>query len=318
MTAKERYKTFCDQHQQIPLFMQYWWMEAVCRGKEWDVLLSCDANGDIVAAMPYLWGKRWGLKFVLHPQLTQYSGIWIKELPLASELERLSFEQRVYSDLINQLELLQVAFFKQNFSPAFKNWLPFYWRSFQQTTRYTYRLENIGNPEALFDHFSRAKKKQIRKAEKSLEIRFDMQPATFYEMQCCQLKHNGKSNVLSKELVVNLIQTACARNQGVIISAVDKEGVAHAALFIAYDAASAYNLISAIHPQHRASGGSTLVVWEAIRHLSDKTEAFDFEGSMIEGVEHSFRQFGATQTPYFQIRKFNYKWLQVAFDLWYR
>ena len=40
-----------------------------------------------------------------------------------------------------------------------------------------------------------------------------------------------------------------------------------------------------------------------IEFLSDKVPGYDFEGSMIEGVEESFRHFGATQTPYFSIHK---------------
>ena len=40
-----------------------------------------------------------------------------------------------------------------------------------------------------------------------------------------------------------------------------------------------------------------------LEYLSDKVCGYDFEGSMIEGVEESFRHFGAAQTPYFTIRK---------------
>ena len=53
MTPKEQYRILCEQETTIPLFLQYWWMEAVCMGKQWDVML-CTRNGEIVAAMPYV------------------------------------------------------------------------------------------------------------------------------------------------------------------------------------------------------------------------------------------------------------------------
>jgi len=38
-TNKERFRLLCDQNKSIPLFMQSWWMDAVCNHKNWDVLI---------------------------------------------------------------------------------------------------------------------------------------------------------------------------------------------------------------------------------------------------------------------------------------
>ena len=59
MIAKEQYKALCEtEGSAIPLFLQYWWMEAVCEGKRWDVLLVHDRQGNPLAAMPYLIGSK--------------------------------------------------------------------------------------------------------------------------------------------------------------------------------------------------------------------------------------------------------------------
>ena len=39
MTNRERYAAWCEQIGNVPLMMQPWWLEAVCAGKEWDVIL---------------------------------------------------------------------------------------------------------------------------------------------------------------------------------------------------------------------------------------------------------------------------------------
>ena len=59
MTNKERYHELCQTNNDIPIFMMDWWMEAVCAGKQWDVLLYTQQGTDtIIAAMPYLLRKR--------------------------------------------------------------------------------------------------------------------------------------------------------------------------------------------------------------------------------------------------------------------
>ena len=65
MTNKELYRQLCEtEGSRIPLFQQYWWMETVCEGKEWDVLLS-QKESRIEGALPYLIGYRMGLRFIV-------------------------------------------------------------------------------------------------------------------------------------------------------------------------------------------------------------------------------------------------------------
>ena len=75
------------------------------------------------------------------------------------------------------------------------------------------------------------------------------------------------------------------------------------AIFVPFDTQWAYHLITALDPEIRKTGALDFLVYELLRYFSDKVSGYDFEGSMIEGVEESFRHFGATQTPYFTIQK---------------
>ena len=67
MTNKERYRELCQQSDTLPIFMQAWWLDAVCAGKDWDVVLSQDAQGEIQAAMPYLLRKRAWMRYIVMP-----------------------------------------------------------------------------------------------------------------------------------------------------------------------------------------------------------------------------------------------------------
>ncbi len=53
------------------------------------------------------------------------------------------------------------------------------------------------------------------------------------------------------------------------------------------------------------SASTTLLIFQLIKDFVKTHQIFYFEGSMIKGVEHSFRNFGAKQIPYFRISKPN-------------
>ena len=304
MSNKQRYTELCAQRSDIPLFMQAWWLDAVCmpENKVWDVLL-CEENGKIVGAMPYHLLKKWGFKIILQPQLTQYSGVWIdypKEMKLH---KRYSFEKRVMDNLIDQLEKLNVSYYSQNFHHFFSNWQPFYWKNFKQTTRYTYQIKDLSDLENCFDNFSYAKQKHIKKENEDFSIDFSVSADEFYRFHRDCLKQKGAEIIYSRELLFSIYNEAAKRGQGKIIALKDKNESLHSALFFVWDENAAYALISAINPRFKSDGASTKVFWEAIKFVSDKTKVFDFEGSMIEGVAQSFQQFGAEQVPYFNITK---------------
>lgn len=304
MTNKEKYSQLCTENDTIPLFLQHWWMEAVCTNasKEWDVLLY-EKNKKVVAALPYHFITKLGMKVILQPQLTQYSGVWIDYPNGITDKERYSLEEEVCKGLISQLDTLSWVHYMQHFHYRFTNWLPFFQQGFTQTTRYTYRIESISNTQDVFDNFHSWKKKHIKKAKESLYADFDVSSKDFYSFLANTLDKKDQKVFYSNVFFETLHSIATSRKQGQIIAIKDKENKIYSAMFVVWDNKSGYYLISAIDRDYNASGASTLMVWEALQFLASKTQAFDFEGSMIEGVAKSFEEFGGVQTPYFSISK---------------
>jgi hypothetical protein len=54
---------------------------------------------------------------------------------------------------------------------------------------------------------------------------------------------------------------------------------------------------------YNTSGGTEFLVDETIKYVSRFVDRFDFEGSMIKGVEESYRHYGACQVEYYEIKK---------------
>ena len=302
--SKECYRQLCAEKETIPLFMQAWWMEAVSEGKNWNVIFS-KKNDCIVGVLVYHYVTKFGFKFIVQPQLTQYNGIWIDYPENLASYKRLSLEKEVISDLIAQLESRKFVYYSQNFHCSVTNWLPFYWKNFRQTTRYTYQIKDISNPDKCFEQFVPVKKQHISKAEKHLSVDYSMSGEEFYSIAKQNLDKSNQKIFYSKNLFLNLYNSCCSHQQGLILAVRDSDSHLHAAVFIVWDNMSAYYLITTISPKFRSSGASSLMVWEAVKKASKTSKTFDFEGSMNENIEHSFRQFGAEQVPYFAITKHN-------------
>ena len=80
-------------------------------------------------------------------------------------------------------------------------------------------------------------------------------------------------------------------------------GNVHASYYFVYDKNVCYYLISGSNPEFRSSGAQTLILWEGIQFAAKVSKAFDFEGSMIEGIETFFRAFGGEFIINYEIKK---------------
>jgi len=297
---KERYRKLSVAESSIPIFSRDWWLDAVC-GDEWNVCLV-EKGDQVVASMPFHYRKRYGLTVLSHPPLTQTLGPWLKESK-AKYSKRLGQEKDLMNALIDQLP--DFARFSQNWHHAVTNWLPFYWRGYHQTTRYTYRLPDLSDLEAIWHGFRENIRTDIRKAKSrfDLRVRTDLSIDEFLELNVQVFERQGMQTPYAKSFVRRL-DTACEEHHArKIFIAEDEKGQRHAGVYIIWDENSAYYLMGGGDPSLRTSGATSLCMWEAIQFAATVTKSFDFEGSMIEPVERYFRAFGAIQTPYFSITK---------------
>lgn len=300
MKPKDRYRTLCEDEPTIPIFSRAWWLDAVC-GDNWDVCLV-EKGGQIQAAMPYCIKKRYGFTLLTHPQLTQTLGPWLRPSD-AKYTNRLGQEKDLLTMLIDQLP--DFAHFQQNWHHANTNWLPFYWQSFQQTTRYTYRLPDLGDLDAVWAGFRENIRSDIRKAANrfNLQVRNDVSVDDFLALNVQTFDRQGLAVPYSPDFVHQLDQSCASNDARQIFIAEDEQGQKHAGVYIIWDEQSAYYLMGGGDPKLRSSGATSLCMWEAIKFAATKTKSFDFEGSMMEPVERFFRAFGAIQTPYFSVSK---------------
>lgn len=299
MTNKEKYALLCERYTDMPLFMQAWWISGVCAGKQWDVLFSSDEAGEVRAAMPYLIGKRLGMRYILMPQQTQIGGIWLRP-DLRGDTD---VEQAVCDDFCHQLQTLRLAYYYQQYPvgspfPALMSD-----KGFTVKKRVTYRINDLNDLDAVIDRFSKNKKRQLQKAL-SLHADNTLTAEEFYRFHTECLAERKKVISYTREFFLVIFQKAMQREQGQIISIRDADNALLAAAFLVWDKSTMYYLIPCYTAARKDSGAGALLVLEALKLAREKGCRFDFEGSMIRGVANHYRQFGSQAATYYSVRRY--------------
>lgn len=280
------------------LFQEPWWLDVVATG-EWEEVVV-KQGGQVAARLPFVNRRRLGSTWLLQPKLTPSLGPWLR--PSNAKLaNRIAEEKELMQELIDALPRFDL--FRQTFAPEVTYWLPFYWRGFSQTTRYTYRLSDLTDLAGLWTGLRENIRREIRKAKKTVVVRSDLDIDCFARTWALTFARQGAGLPVSTDLLHRLDLACEKRDCRRMFFAEDARGKIHAAAFLVWNADCAYYLMGGGDPNLRNSGAGSLVIWEAIAFASTVSRQFDFEGSMIEPVERFFRAFGGRPVPFFSLSK---------------
>ena len=300
MPAKACYRDLCSAAPDVPVFAQPWYLDACATGGDWDVVLAREA-GRVVAALPYFYKQKGPFRYITMPPFVKMLGPYL--LPEFRGV--LKKEHGILEELIGQLP--PFAAFKQNFYPTATNWLPFYWRGFRQTTYYTYRLNGLHNLAQIEAGLNRNLRRNIQKAQQQVNVVHNLPPEEFYRLNKLSFDRQGLAMPYSWAQFAQHDAALATHGARQFFFAVDAQDRVHSAAYLIWDQQTAYYHLSGDDPALRESGAGILLVWEAIRYASEVLglACFDFEGSMLPAVERIRVQFGAVQTPYFFVWKYN-------------
>ena len=300
MSAKARYHDFCRTAPDVPVFSQPWYLDACAEGGTWNVVLAED-NGRVVAALPYFCKQKGPFRYVTMPPFVKWLGPYL----LPEFRGQLPKEHELLKQLLALLP--EFAAFKQNFYPTATNWLPFYWEQYHQTTFYTYRLHRLRNLQGVEAGLGTGIRRDIRLARQKIRVVHDLPLDAFYRVNMLSFTRQSLPAPYSAAQFRRLDAALAAAGSRQLFFAVDEQGRVHSVAYLIWDTTTAYFLLAGDDPALRASGAGVLLAWECIRYASAvlNLDCFDFEGSMLPGVERIRVRFGAVQTPYFFIWKHN-------------
>jgi len=304
--AQARYRAFCATAPDVPVFAQPWFLDSCAEGGAWDVALA-EEGGRVVAALPYFYKQKGPFNYATMPVFLKWLGPYL----LPEFRGRLAHEHELLKALLAQLPAL--AAFRQNFYPTVTNWLPFYWQGYQQTTHYTYRLQGIQNLASIEAGLNRNVRRNLAKARQQVRVVPDCPLEELHRLITLSFDRQQLPLPYSWAQLQRHDAALAANGARQLFRAVDAEGRTHSAAYVIWDGQAAYYHLSGDDPGLRASGAGLLLVWEAIRYSSEVLglNCFDFEGSMLPGVEQVRVSFGAQQTPFFHVWKYHSRSFQL-------
>ena len=274
------------------LFEQPWWLDIVAPG-QWEEILI-EEKGKVVGRMPVV---KYG-NVVKHPPYTQTLGIW-----MSPEIRRSYAKQK---RVINQILDALGSYKRVGLQLAVQNdyVLPFRWRGYQVLPRFTYRIEDLTDIDAVYRNFITTKKQNIRTAGRIVHVNEQFNINNLWKVLNSTFSKQDMKPSATQKLIEHIVTECEAINHGKYFEAVDDDGNIHSCVWCVYDNETCYYLIAGSDNSYNAkSFANSLLMWEAIQFAAEHSRVFDFEGSNIEGIEHFFQQFGGKCTPYYSVRK---------------
>lgn len=298
MTNKERYCEWAASQEYVPVFMMPWWLDAVCAGKTWDVLLAEDEGGHILGAMPYMLRGRAFYKFISMPPQTQTGGIWVTPEVTADKWRTAEACRQIKE----QMETLGIAYYYQQYLPGSLCVDAMRGLGCKVKERTVYRVEDLSNLDALIASFSKNKQKQLQKSL-SLHAEHKMDIEDFYRFYCRCMSNAKRRCAYTREFLLVLERKAKRLGQCEVLNICNADGLTYAAAFVLWDMHYMYFLFPAYDPAFKESGASALLVLEAMKLAREKHVRFDFNNSMDKRVLKEFKQFGAEPVRYYSVER---------------
>ncbi|MCM1044010.1 MAG: GNAT family N-acetyltransferase [Candidatus Gastranaerophilales bacterium] len=281
------------------IFEQPWWLDIVARDSWKEVCVT--ENGQVKARLPYMYKKGLlGYKIQM-PKLTQTLGIWMPDHNDTVGNKQFAEQKDVINQLLALLPPTRDIRIRLDHSCSYA--LPYLWQGFTIVPTYSYRICDLSDMDKVYQNFGKIVKKNIKSAKNKVVISEETDVDRLFQMLELTFQHQKRKYPYSKELIKEIVSECEERKAGKMLSAIDENGNVHACSYFVYDRNVCYYLISGSNPEFRSSGAQTLILWEGIQFAAKVSNAFDFEGSMIEGIETYFRAFGGDLIVNYEVRR---------------
>ena len=256
----------------------------------------------LIGGFYYLNSKKFGLTFIKLPPYTPHCGLfYCSESKNTSSVNNFSKEimNEVCTYFLNQKSSLSILAFPSNII----DFQPFIWNKFKVIPNYTYRINLNQSLETIQSNFDSKNRNVINRAIKEgVIITENTLSKTELFNFFTETLHTTDANVYAQELK-NIFHVFANDSNSFSVEAT-KNGVLLGSVFCVFDKKVCYYLLGGVNKKSGIQGVNNLLIQTSIQKSKELgCSIFDFEGSMIKGVEKFFRSFGGELVPYFTVNK---------------
>lgn len=268
-------------------------------------------NNELLIGAFYLFQTRiFGIKYIKNPVATPHNGLIYRNNNLNSYKWH-TLEKAIQQSIADFLRNLKTGIIQFGLPPRVKDVQPYLWKRFKVSPSYTYRIDLNADWEEISSHFDAKLKSDINKAKKD-KLRVGKTTEMSFVLGLVKNSFERQKKGLSYEYFDKILnQFATPVNSFAFITWQDDQPSATS--MCVYDKDTAYYILGGFNKEnhHRGAGSSCIAAAiEYAKELGMKT--FDFEGSMIPGIESYFRGFGGELTVKYSVHR---AWLPIEMML---
>lgn len=256
----------------------------------------------LIGGFYFLKTKKYGFTFLKLPPYTPHCGLFfISESKNKASVNNFSKEvmTAVSTFFLEQQSAITILAFPSELIDL----QPFIWNKFKVIPNYTYRIDLQASLDEISRNFDTKNRNTISKALKegaeTAENKLTKQQLLDFFL--ARLKTTN-ANIYEEELRSVLLQATDLNNS--FSMEAYKEDALLGAVFCVFDQKACYYLFGGVNKEAGFPGINNLLIQKSIekaRLLGCRL--FDFEGSMLKGVEKFFRSFGPELVPYYTVNK---------------
>ena len=299
MNNKELYINSCSSKTGMPVFLQHWWLDAVCN--DWDVAIA--KKGDNVTGVwPYPIEQKIGVSMIRTPVLTPYMGPHVFFPPDIKESNLDSFEHETISDLLSQLPVAKM--WHLALPPGIKQVGIFQHYGLTIESKQTFLIDLKQDEASIFSNMKENMRRNIKAAEKEISITEDascLSELFAFQKQTLESKKVTQPYSLAE---MQQLLDACVKNGSGALYVAKQAGVIQAIVWNIWDKTNSYYFMGAQNPASDNYKAMTALLWHIMKRSKERgNTTFDLEGSMDAGVERFFRGFAGKRELYLVLRK---------------
>ena len=268
------------------VFEQPWWLDIVAPGKWSEVIVYDESKA--IARLPFVFNRG----HIVMPHYTQTLGIWIDNQYRTRKRgnAQLSKQKDIIHQLVDQLPIKNGINITLDSVQDYV--LPFRWEGFSIHPTFSYRIPLNHNYDDLLKYFSKSVTRDINRGERLLFVEESTSIEDFIKLQNCTYNRQQRDNPIKNSFTYEVIKKAIEFEHGKLFLAKDIDGKLHAGSFVLFDENVSYHLMSGQDVSYGNDCAMPLLLKNEIEFALEHSKAFDFEGSMIEGIEQTYRRYG--------------------------
>jgi len=256
----------------------------------------------LIGGFYYYQTKKMGASFIKLPPYSPHCGLFhISDAKNQASLN--STNKEVISEVCDYLSSQKSKLLVLAFHAKIIDLQPFIWSKYKVVPNYTYQIELSKDLDTIYSNYDPKNRNKINSCLKQEIVvkENDMSKESMFLFFKQALLSAG-ANVYEEELK-NIFHKFSNDKNSFCLS-VNVNNKLQGAVFCAYDRNVCYYLFGGMDKNAEVSGVTNLLLHKSIEKAKSLgCQTFDFEGSMLKGVEKFFRSFGPKLVPYYTVNK---------------